>query len=160
MGREKEGKEDRQTDRQGDKGGWTWHPWSWCCDGGPRRATAAMLSGDAWRCRARRLIGPLCVSWHPYSAAAVRGRRRLGSAWGRFVVDRDWPVDAIASGPRCHANAMHNALPTHLAAGHWQPQKTPSGHHPLAAFLGPFLGPGLESLSSACHVGMYVHGML
>lgn len=105
------------------------HPWS--CDGVPLRTTAAMLRGkDAWRCRAPRLIGPLCVSWHPFSAAAWRGRRRLGRGWGRFVVDRDWPR------PRCHANAMHNALPAHLAAGHWQPQKPPGGHHPLRLFSG------------------------
>lgn len=112
-----------------------------------RRATAAMLSGgDAWRCRARRLIGPRCVSWHPFSAAGC-------------VDDADWAAPGAVSWwagigrwmrlrPRCHANAMHNALPTHLAAGHWQPQETRRAP-PSCAFLGPFLGLGLSHFHGA-----------
>ncbi|KAL6897676.1 hypothetical protein GGI43DRAFT_99341 [Trichoderma evansii] len=63
--------------------------------------------------------------------------------------------------PRCHANAMHNALPTHLAAGHWQTHQ--AGTTLSVAFLGPFLGLDglrLESLglpvsTAACDVCMY-----
>lgn len=129
------------------------HPW--CCYGALLRTTAAMLRGeDAWRCRAQRLIGPLCVSWHPFSAAAWRGRRRLGRGWGRFVVDRDWPVDAIASQMPCQCNAQCTANSSGLA-------DAPSGHHPLSRFSGSFSGScrlatcGLLSHLAACYLCTY-----
>jgi hypothetical protein len=64
-------------------------------------------------------------------------------AWTTQIGQRLGPFrggQGLAGGCDCVPDAMpmqctmHCQLISHLAAGHWQPQKPPSGHHPLALF--------------------------
>lgn len=67
---------------------------------------------DAWRCRARRLIGPLCVSWHPSCCCRMAWTTQIGRGLGPFRGGHGLAggCDCVRMGLRHDANAMHCQL--------------------------------------------------